>query len=124
MRIYMKKEAEFLDKVRELAKDNNMSATAKALKLPIYKLKARLLDVVTELGEVPPKFSKTRVRKNLVGPKKRKYQDTIRSSGKAGSAMRVIIPQRIFKELGWKTGDKILVRRSGKSKVIIEKPEN
>ena len=35
----MRREAEFLKKVRELAAKNNMSATAKALKIPVYTLK-------------------------------------------------------------------------------------
>ena len=32
----MKRDAEFLKKVRELASEKNMSATAKALKIPVY----------------------------------------------------------------------------------------
>jgi bifunctional DNA-binding transcriptional regulator/antitoxin component of YhaV-PrlF toxin-antitoxin module len=33
----------------------------------------------------------------------------------------VIIPQQIFQELDWKKGDSIVIRRSGKNKIIIEK---
>jgi len=56
----MKRDADFLKKVRELAVEKNMSATA--------------------------------------------------------------IPQYIFEELAWNKGDKVLIRRSGKNKIIIEKP--
>ena len=54
----MKRDAEFLKKVRELSSNNNMSATAKALKIPVYTLKARLLSAAIKLGEIPPQFAK------------------------------------------------------------------
>jgi hypothetical protein len=57
----MKREAEFLRKVTELAPENNMGATAKALKIPVYTLRGRLLSATKNLGEVPPQFAKTRV---------------------------------------------------------------
>ena len=41
----MKRDADFLKKVRELAVEKNMSATAKVLKIPVYTLRARLLRV-------------------------------------------------------------------------------
>ena len=119
--IEMKRDAEFLRKVRKLAAKNNMSATAKALKIPVYTLKARLLSTAMKLGEVPPQFAKTRVAKKVSNPKKRKHFDSVRSSGKAGSSRRVIIPQQIFQELDWNKGDKIVIRRSGKNKIVIEK---
>ena len=50
----MKRDKEFLRKVTKLASKNNMGATAKALKIPVYKLKARLLSVTMKLGEIPP----------------------------------------------------------------------
>ena len=59
----MKRDAEFLKKVRELAANNNMSATAKALKIPVYTLKARLLSATIKLGEIPPQFAKKRASK-------------------------------------------------------------
>jgi hypothetical protein len=74
-----------------------------------------------KLGEIPPQFAKTRVVKKVAKPKKRKYRDTVRVSGKAGSSMRVIIPQQIFQELDWNKGDNIVIRRSGKNKIVIEK---
>ena len=117
----MKRDAEFLRKVKELASKNNMGATAKALKIPVYTLKARLLSAAMKLGEIPPQFANTRVVKKVAKPKKRKYLDTVRVSGKAGSSMRVIIPQQIFQELDWNKGDKIVIRRSGKNKIVIEK---
>ena len=117
----MKRDSEFLNKVRKLAAENNMSATAKVLKMPIYTLKARLLSASTKLGEVPPKFAKTRAVKKVLKAKKRKNFDTVRAAGKAGSYKRVIIPQQIFQELDWNKGDSIVVRRSGKNKIIIEK---
>ena len=116
----MKRDLEILKKVRELAVENNMSATAKALKIPVYTLKARLLSTTIKLAEIPPKFAKTRVAKNPKA-KKSKYLDLVRASGKSGSSRRVIIPQQIFQELEWNKGDKIVIRRSGKSKIIIEK---
>jgi len=61
----MKRDAEFLRKVTELASKNNMGATAKALKIPVYTLKARLLSAAMKLGEIPPQFAKTRVAKKL-----------------------------------------------------------
>ena len=118
----MKRDAEFLKKVRELATEKNMSATAKALKIPVYTLKARLLSAAINLGEIPPQFTKTRVVKNVAKTKKRNRIDTLRAAGKAGSSKRAIIPQYIFDELGWNKGDKIVIRRSGKNKIIIEKP--
>ena len=118
----MKRDSEFLKKVRELAAENNMGATAKALKIPVYTLKSRLLNVSTKLGEVPPQFAKIRAVKKVLKAKKRKHLDTVRAAGKAGSSKRVIIPQQIFQELDWKKGDSIVIRRrSGKNKIIIEK---
>jgi len=46
----MKRDAEFLRKVTELAAENNMGATAKALKIPVYTLRARLLSAAMKLG--------------------------------------------------------------------------
>ena len=115
----MKRDAEFLKKVRELAVETNMSATAKVLKIPVYTLRARLLRATINLGEIPPQFAKTRVVKKVAKVKKRKLIDTVRAAGKAGSSKRVIIPQYIFEELGWDKGDKVLIRRSGKNKIII-----
>ena len=117
----MKRDAEFLRKVTELASKNNMGATAKALKIPVYKLKSRLLSATMKLGKIPPQFAKTRVVKKVAKPKKRKHLDTVRASGKAGKTRRVIIPQQIFQELDWNKGDKIVIRRSGKNKIVIEK---
>ena len=117
----MKRDAEFLRKVTELASKNNMGATAKALKIPVYTLKARLLSAAMKLGEIPPQFAKTRVLKKVAKLKKRKHLDTVRASGKAGSSRRVIIPQQIFQELDWNKGEKIVIRRSGKNKIVIEK---
>ena len=117
----MKRDSEFLKKVRKLAAENNMGATAKVLKMPVYTLKARLLSASTKLGEVPPKFARTRAVKKVLKAKKRKHLDTVRAAGKAGSSKRVIIPQQIFQELDWKKGDSIVIRRSGKNKIIIEK---
>ena len=59
----MKRDAEFLRKVTEIASKNNMSATAKPLKIPVYTLKARLLSAAMKLGKIPPQFAKTRVVK-------------------------------------------------------------
>ena len=117
----MKRDSEFLKKVRKLAAGNNMGTTAKVLKMPVYTLKARLLSASTKLGEVPPQFARTRAVKKVLKAKKRKHLDTVRASGKAGSSKRVIIPQQIFQELDWKKGDSIVIRRSGKNKIIIEK---
>ena len=117
----MKRDSEFLNKVRKLATENNMSATAKVLKMPIYTLKARLLSSSTKLGEVPPQFARTRAVKKVLKTKKLKHLDTVRAAGRAGSSKRVIIPQQIFQELDWKKGDSIVIRRSGKNKIIIEK---
>jgi len=61
----MKRDSEFLKKVRELAANNNMSATAKALKIPVYTLKARLLSAAIKLGEIPPQFAKREQLKKL-----------------------------------------------------------
>ena len=61
----MKRDAEFLRKVTEIASKNNMSATAKALKIPVYTLKARLLSATMKLGKIPPQFAKTRVVKKV-----------------------------------------------------------
>ena len=116
----MKREAEFLKKVRELAANHNMSATAKALKIPVYTLKARLLSAAIKLGEIPPQFAKKRATNKVSKKIKRKHY-TVRSSGKAGVSKRVIIPQQIFQELNWNKGDNIVIRRSGKNKIIIEK---
>ena len=59
--------------------------------------------------------------KKVEKPRKRKHLDIVRASGKAGSSRRVIIPQQIFQELDWNKGDKIVIRRSGKNKIVIEK---
>ena len=56
----MKRDIDFLNKVRVLATINNMSATAKALKIPVYTLKASLLSAAIKLGEIPPQFAKKR----------------------------------------------------------------
>ena len=110
-----------MKKVRKLAAENNMSTTAKVLKMPVYTLKARLLSASTNLGEVPPQFARTRAVKKVLKVKKPKHLDTVRAAGKAGSSKRVIIPQQIFQELDLKKGDSIVIRRSGKNKIIIEK---
>ena len=117
----MKRDSEFLNKVRKLAAENNMSTTAKVLNMPIHTLKSRLLSASTKLGEVPPQFARTRAVKKVLKAKKRKHLGTVRASGKAGGSKRVIIPQQIFQELDWKKGDSIVIRRSGKNKIIIEK---
>ena len=65
----MKRDAEFLRKVTELAAENNMGATAKALKIPVYTLRSRLLSVAMKLGKIPPQFAKTRVAKKLQSQK-------------------------------------------------------
>ncbi|MBC8260052.1 MAG: AbrB/MazE/SpoVT family DNA-binding domain-containing protein [SAR324 cluster bacterium] len=117
----MKREAEFLQKVRELAAEKNMSATAKALKIPVYTLRARLLSAAINLGEIPPQFAKNRVVKKVAKVKKSKFIDLVRAAGKAGNSRRVIIPQQIFQDLDWNKGDEIVIRRSGKNKIIIEK---
>ena len=117
----MKRDADFLKKVKKLAVENNMSATAKALNIPIYTLRARLLSVTTKLREVPPEFVKTRVTKKVTKAKKRKIIDKVRAVGKAGSSKRVIIPQYFFEELEWNKGDEVVIRRSGKNKIIVEK---
>ena len=117
----MKREADFLKKVRALAANNNMSATAKALKIPVYTLKARLLSAAIKLGEIPPQFAKIRASKKTSKAIKRKHHDTVRTSGKAGVSKRVIIPQQIFQELNWNKGENIVIRRSGKNKIIVEK---
>ena len=117
----MKRDEDFLNKVRALAANNNMSATAKALKIPVYTLKARLLSAAIKLGEIPPQFAKKRATNKVSKTIKRKHYDTVRTSGKAGVSKRVIIPQQIFQELNWNKGDNIVIRRSGKNKIIIEK---
>ena len=104
----------------ELASKNNMGATAKALKIPVYTLRSRLLSAAMKLGKIPPQFAKTRGVKKVAKTKKRKHLDTVRASGKAGSSRRVIIPQQIFQELDWNKGEKIVIRRSGKNKIVIE----
>ncbi len=118
--VAMKSDKNFLEKVRKLATEKNMSATAKSLKIPIYTLRARLLSVTTKLGEVPPKFAKTRVIKKNINSKKRKVIDSVRAAGKAGNSKRIIIPQYFFDEMSWKKGDRIVIKRSGKSKIIVE----
>ncbi|MBS1255864.1 MAG: hypothetical protein MAG581_01673 [Deltaproteobacteria bacterium] len=123
-KVDMKRDADFLKKVRELAENNNMSATAKALKMPVYTLRARLLNSTMKLGEIPPQFARTRVTKKASKAIKRKHFDTVRTAGKAGVSKRVIIPQQIFQELDWNKGDNVVIRRSGKNKIIIEKTAN
>ena len=86
----MKRDSEFLKKVRKLAAENNMGATAKVLKIPVYKLKARLLSASTKLGEVPPRFARTRAVKKIIKAKKRKHFDTVRAVGKAGISKRFL----------------------------------
>ena len=117
----MKRDSEFLKKVRKLAVENNVGATAKILKMSVYALKSRLLSSSTKLGEVPPPFARKRVVKKVLKAKKRKHFDTVRAAGRTGSSKRVIIPQQIFQELDWKKGDSIVIRHSGKNKIIIEK---
>ena len=117
----MKRDSEFLNKVRKLAAENNMGATAKVLKMSVHTLKSHLLSASTKLGEVPPQFARIRAVQKVLKGKKRKHLDTVRTAGKAGSSKRVIIPQQIFQELDWKKGDSIVIRRSGKNKIIIEK---
>ena len=84
-------------------------------------MRARLLRATINLGEIPPQFAKNRIVKKVAKAKKRKLIDTVRAAGKAGSSKRIIIPQYIFEELGWNKGEKVLIRRSGKNKIIIEK---
>ena len=117
----MKRDSEFLKKVRKLAVNNNMSATAKALKIPVYTLKARLLSAAIRLGEIPPQFAKNRATKKASKTIKRKHYDTVRTTGKAGVSKRVIIPQQIFQELNWNKGENIVIRKSGKNKIFFEK---
>ena len=69
----MKRDSEFLKKVRKLAAEKNMGATAKVLKMPVNTLKVRLLSASTKLGEVPPQFASTRAVKKVLKAKKRKH---------------------------------------------------
>ena len=117
----MKRDVDFLNNVRALAANNNMSATAKALKIPVYTLKARLLSAAIKLGEIPPQFAKKRATNKVSKTIKRKNYGSVRLSGKAGDSKRVIIPQQIFQELNWNKGENIFIRRSGKNRIIIEK---
>ena len=117
----MKRDADFLKKVRALAANNNMSATAKALKIPVYTLKARLLSAAIKLGEIPPQFAKKRATNKVSKTIKRKHYDTVRSSGKAGVSKRVIIPQQIFQELNWNKGDNIVIGIFSRFQYFFEK---
>ena len=85
----MKREAEFLKKVRELAAKNNMSATAKALKIPVYTLKARLLSATIKLGEIPPQFAKKRASKKVSKAITSSIKD---NEGELGIALKQFCP--------------------------------
>ncbi len=86
----MKRDVDFLTKVRKLAVDNNMSSAARALKIPVYTLRARLLNAIMNLGEIASKFANTRVEKTVANSKKRKRIDTVRAATKAENSNRVI----------------------------------
>ena len=77
-----------------------------------------MLSVTTKLREVPPEFVKKRVVKKVVKAKKRKLIDKVRAAGKAGSSKRVIIPQYLFEEFDWNKGNEVVIRRSGKIKLL------
>ena len=113
-------DAELMKKVRSLAESNSKSGTARELNMSVQTFTNRLLSAASSLGEAPPQFTRKTNTTKTIKPK-RVHSDKIRSAGQAGKALRVIIPQHLFSNLGWKAGDEIKMSKSGKTKLIIQK---
>ena len=113
-------DAELMKKVRSLAESNSKSGAARELNMSVQTFTNRLLSAASSLGEAPPKFTRKTTSTQKIKPK-RVHSDKVRSAGQAGKALRVIIPQYFFNNLGWAAGDQIKMRKSGKTKIIIEK---
>ena len=113
-------DAELMKKVRSLAESNSKSGAARELKMSVQTFTNRLLSAASSLGEAPPQFTRKTSTTKTIKPK-RIHSDKVRSAGQAGKALRVIIPQHFFSSLGWAAGDGIKMRKSGKTKIIIEK---
>ena len=113
-------DAELMKKVRSLAESNSKSGAARELNMSVQTFTNRLLSAASSLGEAPPKFTRKSTTTKTIKPK-RVHSDKVRSAGQAGKALRVIIPQHFFNNLGWAAGDGIIMRKSGKTKIIIEK---
>ena len=113
-------DAELMKKVRSLAESNSKSGAARELNMSVQTFTNRLLSAASSLSEAPPKFTrKTSITKTI--KPKRVHSDKVRSAGQAGKALRVIIPQHFFSNLGWQAGDGIKLRKSGNTKLVIEK---
>ena len=113
-------DAELMKQVRNLAASNSKSGVARELNMSVQTFTNRLLVAASSLGEAPPKFTRKSSAAKAVKPK-RIHTDKVRSAGQAGKALRIIIPQQFFSSLDWKAGDEIRMRKSGKTKIIIEK---
>ena len=113
-------DAELMKKVRTLAESNSKSGAARELNMSVQTFTNRLLAAASSLGEAPPQFTRKTAASKTMKPK-RIHSDKVRSAGQAGKALRVIIPQHFFGNLGWSAGDAITMRKSGKTKLIIEK---
>ena len=113
-------DAELMKQVRNLAASNSKSGVARELNMSVQTFTNRLLAAASSLGEAPPKFTRKSSAAKAVKPK-RIHTDKVRSAGQAGKALRIIIPQQFFSSLDWKAGDEIRMRKSGKTKIIIEK---
>ncbi len=113
-------DADLMKKVRGLAREMSKSGAARELNMSVQTLTNRLLSAASNLGEAPPKFTRKSAAKTMISPR-RIHTDKVRTAGQAGKALRVIIPQYIFNNLGWQPGDDITVRKSGRKKIVIEK---
>ena len=109
----------FMKFVRDNSSFFTKNRLAQSMNVPLQTFNNRLLGALTLLQETPPDFFRGKKRKIT-----EENIDTVRSTGQGGHAKRIIIPQRLFNELGWEINDKIRFRPHGKRKLIIEKIED
>ena len=108
----------FLEEVKKHSATNTRSGTAKLMNLSLSKFNSTLLNALLIADVRPPKFSTVSKKTddgNII---------TIMASGKSGASKRFRLNQEIYDALGWKIGDKIQVKVSKGSRLILEKLNN
>ena len=95
-----------------------MSATVKALNITILYPESTFTFCKYKTEISYSWVRKKEICKKLANSKKRKIINNVRSAGKVGSSKRVIIPQYLNEEFDWNKGNEVVIRRSGKIKLL------
>ena len=108
----------FLEKVSHLAKTGSQRDVAKTLKMSLPGFNNALIKAHILSGLSIPPFA------NLKADKISKIQHLAKvvASGKESTKKRLVIPQTMFEELGWKAGIKLKIQVKKKAQKLILSP--